>query len=434
MVGISKGKDKAQYDLEKIRDGVWVFRRDLTCKIWHYRITVNTTGRRYKVVSTKQENYKLACEMAVEAYFSARQLVKIHQGHTLFKKLFNDVIDEWFKAFDKDNTNSDNMRAMHKTATVALKKYFSEKTTNQINDELCENYQNWRLGTKTVQGTTPSGATLRAEIIALNLINEYASRKNYINPVQKVKPPKQIKLGVGDAFTDDELDIFFKHADEWILDSKADHKLKKQRTILISKFIMYSGIRLAEATLLKWEHTKFSNVHKTIFIDIPSSISKVKKERDVVCLPPMIVVLMELKKLSTDDFLFGEGFEGDYMFNRYLEFIKDKTGINLKYGNNNQRRVLYSFRHTYATKRILEGDVDAFVLSENMGTSVHQVQKTYYHGRNSMNAQKLLHTKEIVKQKNVTKIKLSGLEDIQMVNYRIDLEAENVPESDNIPS
>ena len=433
MAGISQGKNKEQYNLEKIRDGVWVFRRSQSSPIWQYRITVNTAGRRYKDVSTKQTDFNVACEMAMEAYFSARQLVKINQGHSLFKKSFNDVIDEWFKAFDRDNTKSPNMKVIHRTSTISLKKYFKDKSTNQINDDLCEKYHNWRLTTTTTRGLTPSVATLKQELMTLNIILEYSSKKNYIPMVGKIKLPKNTKVAVGDAFTDIELDLYFRIAPDWIDCARIDHILKRKRITLLSKFIMYSGIRLSEATGLKWDNVKYSAVHKTIFIHIPQSVSKVKKEREVVCLKEMIDVIKELKELSTDDTLFGEHFDGDAPFNHLLNFIKTKTGTDLKWGNDGQRRVLYSFRHTYATKRILEGNVDALVLAENMGTSVHQIQRTYYHGRNSMNAEKLLNVNNVVKP-NAIKIKIDGLEDIQMVNYRIDPEAEDVPESDNVPS
>jgi len=430
MAGISKGKNKEQFNLEKIRDGVWVFRRNPTCKIWQYRITVNTAGRRYKDVSTKQTDFDTACEMAMEAYFAARQVVKMGQGHSLFKKSFNDIMDEWFEMFDQDNTKSTNMKVIHRTSLIILKKYFKDKTTNKINDELCENYHNWRLTTKTTRGLTPSIATLKMELMTLNIVLEYAARKNYITFVGKIKLPKTEKVAVGDAFTDAEIKLYFQHAADWIAETKPAYRLKRQRIILMSKFIMYSGIRLSEATALKWENVKFSAVHKTIFISIPKSVSKVKKEREVVCLKDMIDVIKELKECATDDTLFGEGFDGDYTFNHFIEFIKEKSGTDLKWGNDGQRRVLYSFRHTYATKRILEGNVDAFVLAENMGTSVHQIQRTYYHGRNSMNAEKLLNINNVVKP-DAVKVKVPGLEDITMVNYRIAVEAEDIPESDN---
>jgi integrase len=44
-----------------------------------------------------------------------------------------------------------------------------------------------------------------------------------------------------------------------------------------------------------------------------------------------------------------------------------------------KRRTLYSLRHTYATQRLIHGDLVSLTLAENMGTSIVQIQRHYSH-------------------------------------------------------
>jgi hypothetical protein len=38
---------------------------------------------------------------------------------------------------------------------------------------------------------------------------------------------------------------------------------------------------------------------------------------------------------------------------------------------------LYSLRHTYATQRLINGDLGVYELALNMGTSIRELERTY---------------------------------------------------------
>ena len=40
-------------------------------------------------------------------------------------------------------------------------------------------------------------------------------------------------------------------------------------------------------------------------------------------------------------------------------------------------RTLYSLRHTYATQRLINGDIGVYELARNMGTSIRELERTY---------------------------------------------------------
>ena len=51
--------------------------------------------------------------------------------------------------------------------------------------------------------------------------------------------------------------------------------------------------------------------------------------------------------------------------------------MNMETDNNGDRYVLYSCRHTYATFRLMRGEVEIKTLAENMGTSVLMIDQHY---------------------------------------------------------
>jgi integrase len=57
---------------------------------------------------------------------------------------------------------------------------------------------------------------------------------------------------------------------------------------------------------------------------------------------------------------------------------KDRTN-GLRCDADGKPRTVYSLRHTYATQRLLHGDLDYPDLAKNMGTSVAQIERHYSH-------------------------------------------------------
>ena len=76
-------------------------------------------------------------------------------------------------------------------------------------------------------------------------------------------------------------------------------------------------------------------------------------------------------------------------FKKGLRSLLDAAG--LRYDDKGDQRDAYSFRHYYATQRLLKG-ISVYTLAENMGTSVAMIEKHYGHLKPEMAADEL--TKE----------------------------------------
>jgi hypothetical protein len=82
-----------------------------------------------------------------------------------------------------------------------------------------------------------------------------------------------------------------------------------------------------------------------------------------------------------------EGKPAKWLYQHPLESLL--TFAKLRDGPNGTPRSSYCFRHTYATMRLTEG-IDVYLLAEQMGTSVIQIQDHYGHVNTIKNADLVL--------------------------------------------
>ena len=112
----------------------------------------------------------------------------------------------------------------------------------------------------------------------------------------------------------------------------------------------------------------------------------------------VLKVLVAWKKTSLhtkpDDYVFSNDKGEQAKFdNRTFVAVLAKLGLlKDKRGNN---RTMYSLRHTYATMRILDGDVDYHLLSKNMDTSLRMIDAHYGHLEPKQKAAQLTRSKKL---------------------------------------
>jgi integrase len=149
-----------------------------------------------------------------------------------------------------------------------------------------------------------------------------------------------------------------------------------------------TGMRTIEARTLKWKHIDFrkdKEGRKFIAIFVEGK----KKYGELVAASNVVDYFERIKKISPatepNDYVFCN-YDGNKCVDNYDAYVEDMlTAANLLFGDNESRRSAYSFRHTYATFRLMEG-VDVYVLARQMRTSVKMIEKHYGHITPSENA------------------------------------------------
>lgn len=147
-----------------------------------------------------------------------------------------------------------------------------------------------------------------------------------------------------------------------------------------------SGVRVGEMRNLKWE-----DVYSTPEDDDTSFILRVRGKtglREVVLNPGSDVYLKRLFDLRKEELEGSPPPSSEFVFLsrrtgkpystfktsfnsmlKYCEITVEKDGLN---------RTIYSLRHFYGTQR-LRGNINPYILSKQMGTSVEMIEKYYSH-------------------------------------------------------
>ena len=271
----------------------------------------------------------------------------------------------------------------------------------------CENYFAER--TKTKKGLKISQTTVENEQSTINAMMAwlYKRKETYVDGFDFKKLPK---LDRGkeenrrDLFTDTEFRAIAVALDGYIKDAEKDlsnaENLMQAITAYYLGFNAITGLRRGEQLQLRWsdiEEMEHKQAQKNKFdllkITVRGETSKVRKTRKVVIkdtgyfyrlLKLQISRLgenikeSEMQKRMGSNLMFSFNNKNSitpraigYHFNKVLKLAKI---------NNIETRDLvpYSFRHYFITQRV-NSNLPPAAVAEMCGTSITQIEKTYYH-------------------------------------------------------
>jgi len=154
-----------------------------------------------------------------------------------------------------------------------------------------------------------------------------------------------------------------------------------------------TGIRPNEARQLRWRdidvHVDADGKKYLVLLISPKTKTG---ERDVVALGDPTEVFDRIRAASKytrpDDYVFCDE-RGRPIDNFGKTFKSVLTQCGLLKDRHGSVRTIYSIRHTYATQRLLHGEVSIEDLARNMGTSVSMIEKHYSHVTNRQKARQL---------------------------------------------
>jgi integrase len=377
---------------------------------WHMRMWLSKEHK-YARFSLKTRNQSTAIDKAKLHYHElmAKQLA----GKTYFSITTQDGVDMYLEQRMKDVEAKLIVIGRYKTISTHLNHWlkFIHKDTKlkELERTDCENYFHSRTKVKGEEKLKVSQITVEHEQSTINSMMEWLYKKNetYIDKFdfKKLKPlDKGLEENRRQTFTDDEIASIDKAIKAYIEEAEkelgGDLALSKAITGAYLGILMVTGMRRGELLQQKWgdisdmEHKQARNKSfDLVKIIVRGETSKVRKTRRFVVRDNMYYSIAlrltrqrhiekmtdeQLRELVKTELIFSaDGKKSittraiDHHFKKVLEKaeVKNVDGRGL---------VPYSFRHYFITQRV-NSNLPPSAVAEMCGTSITQIEKTYYH-------------------------------------------------------
>jgi integrase len=272
----------------------------------------------------------------------------------------------------------------------------------------CENYFLER--TKGKKKLAVSSTTIANEQASINAMMKWLYKRNetYIDGFDFKKLPKTDKgeeANRRNTFTDAEVERIVTVLDEYIKNAEKDLKGEGNVQKAVGGYYLgvslISGLRRGEQLQLRWTdidtdlgYREEGRKNELVKIKVRGETSKVRQTRRFIVkddakyfegLIKLQIKLFELgkvlesKRLSTlgDRLVFSTN-GTTAITARAIGYHFDKIMALAKVSTNDRDLVPYSFRHYFITKRV-NSNLPIASIAEMCGTSITQIEKTYYH-------------------------------------------------------
>ncbi|MBU3549492.1 tyrosine-type recombinase/integrase [Polynucleobacter sp. P1-05-14] len=375
---------------------------------WQFRIWL-TKERKYARFSLKTRNRSTAEDKAKLHYHELMALQM--QGKSYFSLTTKDGVAMYLEQRQKDVDAKLIVKGRYSTISTHLEHWleFIKRDTKlkELERTDCEDYFAER--TKTKKGLKISQTTVENEQSTINAMMAwlYKRKETYIDGFDFKKLPK-IDRGKEenrrDLFTDAEFKAIGVALDGYIKEAEKDltnaENLVQAITGYYLGFNSITGLRRGEQLQLRWsdieemEHKEARNKKFDLLkITVRGETSKVRKTRKVVVkdtgyftglLKLQIGRLDEqvkekdMQKRLGDNLMFSVNDKNPitaraigYHFNKILKLAKVSS-------IETRDLVPYSFRHYFITQRV-NSNLPPAAVAEMCGTSITQIEKTYYH-------------------------------------------------------
>jgi integrase len=389
----------AGHDVHYLRDGEVILYKRKRSRVWQCKYKLFTgTWRR---VSTRKTNQDYAEQVACNLYDEARYRERM--GLAPVQKSFAEIARITVEELKRDLAAGTGKK-IYVDYCRAIESYlipfFGERHLQNIKHENIAEFEIWR---NRKMGKLPKSSTLMNFASAFSRICTTAIQRGWIS--ERVPLPKLSRKGekgsVRPAFTAEEVAKLRAFMPSW--ETKGSYDFDRlQRPLLCDyvEFLLLTGMRHGtEAMNVEWRHCEWYEYDKVRYLRV--RVSGKTGERYLIAKHEAVAVLRRLHSRQQD--VCGLGFDGvlgrssKYIFRNALGlrprtfngmFEKLTRESGLMYNAADEKRTLYSLRHTYATLELLAG-TDIHTLSKQMGNSVAMLERYYSKLTATMAANKL---------------------------------------------
>lgn len=374
---------------ERIFDGKGVvYRRNGT-----FYVRLRVGPNKYKHRSLKTANKAVAVKAAEKLCYEME--FKAAHGIPVDAKPFRDVVDEYVafrrKQHEQGYTSVHSMRQIERVAQFWVA-YAGTKLVTSIGNNELKDYVTWRRDYYTTHPFKhhnakkhPQDKTIQWDIMLGKAILKWAHERGYrgIIPLPTFSfVPK--KKRVRPAFEMADYRKLNNALEKWVDDCdvpayRATRELLRDYVLILSK----SGMRVGEANNLKIRdiHRITDNMDR---INYRLIVRGKTDERDVIPVASAVYFIerqMARRReagAKPDDYFFIMP-NGNKIITLADQFDKVLDIGNIRYSSNGEKFSLYSLRHFYAVRALLDG-VGIWTVAGNMGTSVQMIHQYYGKG------------------------------------------------------
>ncbi len=320
-------------------------------------------------------------------------------------------VDMYLEHRKKDVTNGFIVSGRYNTIATHLNHWLKfigkDVKLKELERTDCEDYFASRTKTKKKKTIRISQTTVENEQSSVNAMMAwlYKHKETYIDGFD-FKKLKAVDKGSEEnrrsTFTDDEVARWTKSLAEYIKDAEKD--LTEQNNLVKAVcgyylgFSLITGLRRGEQLHLKWNDIEDmersearDNDFDLIKVTVRGETSKVRKTRkfvvkDSVYLKGLIELTRKQNKIS--ELQIFEVLKDKLIFSTNGETAVTARAIGVHFDNlivkaeipNPDKRGLvpYSLRHYFITQRV-NSNLPPAIVAEMCGTSITQIEKTYYH-------------------------------------------------------
>ena len=357
-------------------------------------------GKGYKFISMETTDWTTAFRFAAVQF---RRLREQHRNDIpLDVHRFEFIYKKWLES-RKSRLSEKRHANLVWMAERYFYEFFNKLNFALIDENTVERYWEWRMnywvsgpGSKKVSPFAtpkPKMATLAVERDALNQVFRWAVRHQYLRRQPQIELPEKYEKTRRPAYPINKFHSFYKDAQAWMRETEREYdRYHRALSVYFCSLILFSGLRPREAKLLKWQDVKtFKDESGNEHILLTIHPETKTHGREMVPLDETAEVLREwhafAKHTGPDDYVFAN-WDGSFWEAHGRSVHKLLTHLGARKDNFGRDLSAYSFRHAYATHRLLNG-VRVYSLAENMGTSVEMIERHYSHVKPRMNAEEL---------------------------------------------